>query len=762
MSRIDRNVVKNELIETGEADKIEKDLKEWEENQQKRRKSRKESGSGSSSSGSKRDSKKEKERLRKEEEENAKAKQEQVKRQLFEKKQSLDEEVKRLEEERRTRDEERRRRREERRRAHEEEKKKNEAELAAIDEKIKKKEANKDDPAKKVKSPRTDEEKGHRGKSPHRRSLPCNDMNEKGHRNKSPHRHSLPCNDVHEKGKRTKSPRRSSISENKSPRKKDKEKDKEKKKKSDKRASRVASPRSRKISIQFPDPTPDDLIERKRLEEYKRIRNMDDSRFFSLDEVPLVECTRLTPQDLFQCDYAAVDHRKLRAHLLREGKITMQAAEIILTEAAKAFREEPTLLRVKAPVCVFGDIHGQFQDLCVLLDKTGDPAEKQMLFLGDYVDRGMFSIETVFYLFALKISYPDTFRMMRGNHETRLMTEYFNFQIECVHKYNQHIYDLIMLAFDNLPIAAHITTGFGNILAVHGGLGPENETVEQIEQFTRFGELPNKGPLCDLIWADPADEGKTVGFPAYKLEEWQKMEFTPNTVRGCSWIYGLAGVRKFLDRNNLVMLIRAHEVQKFGYTEHRFKDQSLEYPPVISLFSAPNYCDMYENRAAVMLISNEGYDFIQSAEVPHPYDLPDWCDVFTWSLPFVAENMSRFCLAILEIVDDCEEDEDEETDDGTRDSLRQKIKEMGRTMIILKNLREKNEEILSKRYMSNLETFEKIVQSDRTNEAMPKKKKLFRTISSSTLMQAYMEGASEVLQAKEKQKTGASIRQTVL
>mmetsp|Transcript_34802 Transcript_34802/g.87534 ORF Transcript_34802/g.87534 Transcript_34802/m.87534 type:complete len:745 (-) Transcript_34802:167-2401(-) len=721
MSRIDRNVVKNELIETGEADKIEKDLKEWEENQQKRRKSRKESGSGSSSSGSKRDSKKEKERLRKEEEENAKAKQEQVKRQLFEKKQSLDEEVKRLEEERRTRDEERRRRREERRRAHEEEKKKNEAELAAIDEKIKKKEANKDDPAKKVKSPRTDEEKGHRGKSPHRRSLPCNDMNEKG--------------------KRTKSPRRSSISENKSPRKKDKEKDKEKKKKSDKRASRVASPRSRNISIQFPDPTPDDLIERKRLEEYKRIRNMDDSRFFSLDEVPLVECTRLTPQDLFQCDYAAVDHRKLRAHLLREGKITMQAAEIILTEAAKAFREEPTLLRVKAPVCVFGDIHGQFQDLCVLLDKTGDPAEKQMLFLGDYVDRGSFSTEVCLLLFAAKILRPAQVILLRGNHECRLLANHFHFERECKNKYSREVFEAFMTAFDALPLAVKVTSPRGDYLLMHGGPSPHLEKVEDINEIDRFVETPKTGALCDLLWSDPLgeDTAQDVLHDPEIMEEWYAVDFEPNPDRGCGQVFGYSALKRFLDQNNLLCVIRGHEIQKTGYYEHHFHRKDTEHPLLITVFSCPNYSDMYLNKAAVLLLDETSYSFRQFNWVTHPYVLPKFMNGLSYSLPNVIENVLDFLVHIMEMVEDVDDDEEDSSPDSIERAtrIRRKILGVARMSRMMGTLREEQEDLVKLKNLSGgklpmgtlirgktsiaekLATFERIRAKDRANEAIP-------------------------------------------
>ena len=120
-------------------------------------------------------------------------------------------------------------------------------------------------------------------------------------------------------------------------------------------------------------------------------------------------------------------------------------AVIKIFELALAiFREEPNVLMIEAPCCVFGDLHGQFYDLMNLLDLSGTPPNTQCLFLGDYVDRGMFGLETVLYLLSFKINFPKMFWMLRGNHESRQITQNFNFHRECVVKYGEDVYDLCM------------------------------------------------------------------------------------------------------------------------------------------------------------------------------------------------------------------------------------------------------------------------------------------------------------------------------
>ena len=280
------------------------------------------------------------------------------------------------------------------------------------------------------------------------------------------------------------------------------------------------------------------------------------------------------------------------------------------------------------------------------------------------------SRQVVLYLWSLKILHPNTVHMLRGNHECRHLTDYFTFKQECRIKYTERVYDACMDAFDCLPLAALMNQQF---LCVHGGLSPEMHTLDDIKMLDRFREPPAFGPMCDLLWSDPVENFGTEATTEH---------YSHNTVRGCSYFYSYAACCDFLQQNNLLSIIRAHEAQDAGYRMYR-KSQTTGFPSLITIFSAPNYLDVYNNKAAILKYENNVMNIRQFNCSPHPYWLPNFMDVFTWSLPFVGEKLTEMLVNVLNVCSEGElADVHGETVvdgvNGRRDVIKNKIRAVGK------------------------------------------------------------------------------------
>ena len=426
------------------------------------------------------------------------------------------------------------------------------------------------------------------------------------------------------------------------------------------------------------------------------------------------------------------DWQLLREHLTREGRLAKGDILELISLFKQQVKSEPNIVRIEDPITVVGDIHGQFYDLLNLLDVGGEPTNTKYLFLGDYVDRGSFSTECVFLLFAIKLNFKSTVLMLRGNHECRQMTSFFNFKKECDVKYDAEVYNCIMEAFDCLPIACLLNDKF---LAVHGGISPEISRIADIEKLNRFSEPPKQGAMCDLLWSDPCE----------KEEDALTLNWKNNETRGCSYVFGAQAAIPFLEQNDILSIIRAHEAQLEGFKMYKW-DMNVGFPSVITVFSAPNYCDAYNNKAAVVKFKNNTVNIQQYSYSPHPFILPEFMNIFNWSIPFVSEKISEMLLHIVKNDPTLTADDNDSAnssskvfDETVTNSLKMKVKFITMLMKMYRTLREEQELIMKLKgfcpgnkipkgiliqgpeaVKTAYERYKNAKQLDRINEGMPK------------------------------------------
>ena len=232
--------------------------------------------------------------------------------------------------------------------------------------------------------------------------------------------------------------------------------------------------------------------------------------------------------------------------------------------------------------------------------------------MGDYVDRGPYGPEVCLYLLALKIKFPNDIIMLRGNHESREMTQQFNFYDQMMAEYDVELYDMLMDAFDLLPIACLVCSQY---LCMHGGISRHMTTLDSINKIDRRMEPPEDGLLCDMLWADPADSKKCG-------KDW-----VFNEKRCISVVFGRRPLNALLEKEGLKCIIRAHEVKQKGYKFHLWHGKD-EFPPVITVFSAPNYSNS-DNQASVLITDGENVDIRTFAErKDKPFILPERTNAF--------------------------------------------------------------------------------------------------------------------------------------
>jgi len=290
-----------------------------------------------------------------------------------------------------------------------------------------------------------------------------------------------------------------------------------------------------------------------------------------------------------------------RCEYIKEAEV-----KALCAKAREILVEESNVQRVDAPVTVCGDIHGQFYDLKELFKVGGDVPDTNYLFMGDFVDRGFYSVETFLLLLALKVRYPDRITLIRGNHESRQITQVYGFYDECLRKYGSvNVWRYCTEIFDYLSLSSLIEN---KIFCVHGGLSPSINTLDQIRVIDRKQEVPHDGAMCDLMWSDPED-----------IDGWG---LSP---RGAGYLFGGDVVAQFNSTNSIELIARAHQLVMEGY-KHMFNDT------LVTVWSAPNYCYRCGNVAAILELDehlNRNYKIFEAAPqeargVPAKKPAPDY------------------------------------------------------------------------------------------------------------------------------------------
>jgi len=254
--------------------------------------------------------------------------------------------------------------------------------------------------------------------------------------------------------------------------------------------------------------------------------------------------------------------------------------------------EENNVQPVQLPVVICGDLHGQYFDLLELFNIGGAIPEKNYVFMGDFVDRGYNSVETFELLLLLKLRYPCSITLLRGNHESRQITQVYGFYDECMRKYgNANPWKYCTEVFDYLTLSALVEN---SIFCVHGGLSPEIKLLDQIRTIQRVQEIPHEGAFGDLVWSDPED-----------IESWQV------SPRGAGWLFGERPTQHFNRLNGLDLIARAHQLVQEGY-KYMFCDAMGKQEEgkeqeglLVTVWSAPNYCYRCGNVASILSVDEQ-------------------------------------------------------------------------------------------------------------------------------------------------------------
>lgn len=261
----------------------------------------------------------------------------------------------------------------------------------------------------------------------------------------------------------------------------------------------------------------------------------------------------------------------------------------LLDEVLTILKSLPCIYNLQADIYIVGDLHGNIRDLIRILKQVNflDSGVK-ILFLGDYVDRGEFSVEVITLLFSLIAQYPDRIFLLRGNHEFSSVNMNYGFKEQIVNLYgNSDLWEQFNIVFNWLPIAAIINK---NTFCVHGGISPHLKNINQISALKRpIASFQDNNLLSDLMWSDPSSN----------------VSYYLHSERGFGCIFGSDAIIDFCRSQKMEQVIRAHQCMSLGV-------ENQLHGKVITVFSCSNYCDSCQNLGGYLYF---GYEKLNSFDL---------------------------------------------------------------------------------------------------------------------------------------------------